>query len=294
MSQQQKDGAERVFAYGSRSLNEHEKNYCTNELELLALVAYVDYFRYYLLRRKFCLRTDHRSLRWLTSFKEPQGQVACWLERLQEYDYEIPHRPGKQHSNADSLARRPRRNHGDCPSCVSLTEPQIATVTSRLPIAQQSGEENLWSPTNVAQAQAQDPDIGPVVDRVSREWKKSTVEEFQPLSRATRDIWAQWELLELQEGVLYLWSAEGISSANSRMVLPQGLIKEVLNELHDGPAGAKLGRMKTFRKMKARFWRPGLTKAVHSYCSSCGWWMRPGSRFAGYGGRWTVGKCSNW
>ena len=38
-----------MIAYGSRSLNEHEKNYCTTPLEMLALVTYVDYFRYYLL-----------------------------------------------------------------------------------------------------------------------------------------------------------------------------------------------------------------------------------------------------
>ena len=130
LSQQQEDGTERVIAYGSRSSNEHEKNYCTTRLEILALVTYVDYFRCYLLGRKFRLRTDHHSLRCLTSFKEPQGQVARWLERLQEYDCEIQHRPGKEHVNADSLSRRPRRNHGDCPSCVPVTEPQIATVTS--------------------------------------------------------------------------------------------------------------------------------------------------------------------
>lgn len=89
-----------------------------------ACFTYVDYSRYYLLSWKFCLQTDHHSLRWLTSYKEPQGQVPLWLERLQEYNFEIQHRPGKHHSNADSLSRRPRRNHGDCPSCV----PQIATV----------------------------------------------------------------------------------------------------------------------------------------------------------------------
>ena len=102
-----------------------------------------------------------------------------------------------------------------------------------------------------------------------REWKKPTAEELQPLSRATREIWAKLELLELREGVLYLQSAEGTSPAKSRMVLPQGRIKEVLSEVHDGPAGAHLGRMKTLRKMKTRFWRPGLTKAVNRYCRSC-------------------------
>ena len=116
LSQLQPDGTERVIAYGSRSLNEHEKNYCTTRLEMLALVTYVDHFRYYLLGRRFCVRTDHHLLTWLMSFKEPQGQVVRWLERLQEYDFEIQHRPGKVHSNADALSRRPRRYHGDCPS----------------------------------------------------------------------------------------------------------------------------------------------------------------------------------
>ena len=43
LSQQQQDGTERVIAYGSRSLNEHEKNYCKTRLEMLALVTYVDF-----------------------------------------------------------------------------------------------------------------------------------------------------------------------------------------------------------------------------------------------------------
>ena len=40
-------------------------------------------------------------------------------------------------------------------------------------------------------------------------------------------------------------------------------------EVHVGVAGANLGRMKILKKMKTRFWRPGLTKEVHRYCSSC-------------------------
>ena len=36
LSQLQPDGTERVIAYGSSSLNEHEKNYCATQLEMLA------------------------------------------------------------------------------------------------------------------------------------------------------------------------------------------------------------------------------------------------------------------
>ena len=129
LSQLQPDGAERVIAYGSRSLNDHEKNYSTTRLEMLALVTYIDHFRYYLFGRWFRVRTDHHSLTWLMSFKDPQGQVARWLERLQENDYEVTQRPGKQHCNADALSRRPRRNHGECPSCLPSVNSQVAAVT---------------------------------------------------------------------------------------------------------------------------------------------------------------------
>ena len=37
------------------------------------------------------------------SFKQPEGQVASWLENLQEYDYKVEHRLGRSHVNADAL-----------------------------------------------------------------------------------------------------------------------------------------------------------------------------------------------
>ena len=70
-SRLQPNGTERVIGHGSRPLNEQEKNYCGNRLEMLALVNCMDHFHYYLLGRKLRLRTDNHLLVWLTSFKEP-------------------------------------------------------------------------------------------------------------------------------------------------------------------------------------------------------------------------------
>ena len=53
------------------------------------------------------------------------------------------------------------------------------------------------------------------------------------------------------------------------MVLPKQLLGKALVEVHDGVAGVHPGRMKTLMKMKARFWRPGMTKEVHRYCDRC-------------------------
>lgn len=95
------DGIEKPIAFASRSLLNRERNYCTTRKEMLALVNFTKYFKTYLVGKKFTARTDHNSLKWLLSFKNPEGQVARWLEQLSEYEFEVEHRPGKDHVNAD-------------------------------------------------------------------------------------------------------------------------------------------------------------------------------------------------
>lgn len=46
-----------------------------------------EHFKHYLIGRKFKVRTDYESLGWITNFKEPHGQVARWLESLDEFDF---------------------------------------------------------------------------------------------------------------------------------------------------------------------------------------------------------------
>jgi hypothetical protein len=55
---QVQNGQERVIAYGSRSLNKSERNYCITDKELLALRYFVEYYRQYLLGRRFTVCTD--------------------------------------------------------------------------------------------------------------------------------------------------------------------------------------------------------------------------------------------
>ena len=82
-----------------------ERRYCVTRKELLALMYFVKYFRHYLYGREFIIRTDHGSLRWLMNFKNPEGQVARWLEVLSTYIFTVEHR--YLHGNADSLSRKP-------------------------------------------------------------------------------------------------------------------------------------------------------------------------------------------
>jgi len=99
---QRQEGKERTIAYFSRVLNKAERNYCVTRRELLAIVDFFKFFRHYLLERKFLIRTDHVSLKWLKDLKD---QLARWLEKLQCFQFEIIYWKGQSHGNADGLSR---------------------------------------------------------------------------------------------------------------------------------------------------------------------------------------------
>ena len=100
LSQCQEDGKEHVISYASRLLTKPERNYCVMRKELLAVVTFLHHFHQYLIGAPFVIWTDHGALTWLQNFKSPEGQLARWLEKLQEYQFTIVHRPGLRHNNA--------------------------------------------------------------------------------------------------------------------------------------------------------------------------------------------------
>jgi hypothetical protein len=100
-----------VICYESRKLKEHEGNYATHDLELAAIVHALRKWRHYLIGKRFELRTDHNSLKYL--FYQPSLNVrqSRWLEFLSEYDFDINHIKGKENKVVDALSRRVHEMH---------------------------------------------------------------------------------------------------------------------------------------------------------------------------------------
>ncbi|KAK3730941.1 hypothetical protein QZH41_008834, partial [Actinostola sp. cb2023] len=118
----QRDGCERVVAYFSWTLTKTEHNYCVTRRELLAVILAIWNFRHYLVGKSFKIRTDHGALQWLMSFRNPDGQMARWLEELSMYEFDIEYRRGGSHGNTDGLSRRPSR---ECNKCAKEEEKEI-------------------------------------------------------------------------------------------------------------------------------------------------------------------------
>lgn len=256
------DGQERVVAYFSKVLSKPERNYCVTRRELLALVQATKHFHKYLYGQKFLLRTDHAALKWLLQFRNPEGQIARWIEQLQSYDFEIQHRKGNLHANADALSRRPC---GDkCKHC----ERQEANEQARVQMLRVNPDDG-WSAQEIIAAQEQDADIEPILTWKRRD-RRPNWNEISDKSPTLKANWAQWDSLELQDGVLRRkWvNSEGTSS-HSQILLPRSKVGQVLQEMHNGASGGHLGINKTLAKVRERYYWLSSKQDVESWCRKC-------------------------
>ncbi|MCG8047712.1 MAG: reverse transcriptase, partial [Candidatus Thiodiazotropha endolucinida] len=189
---QVQNGHERVIAYMSKSINQHEQRYCTTRKELLAVIMSLKTFHSYLYGQEILLRTDNMAVKWLRSLRAPTGQTFRWLQQLETYNITTEHRSGKSHVTADALSRKPCKvcqrqdslnatddalnSEGTLPdeyACCTSVEPpelqplhEVTRVTTRSEQASAEaqlkvGQEVLdgWDPTNIRASQMSDGDI---------------------------------------------------------------------------------------------------------------------------------------
>ena len=97
----------RVVAYGSRQLNNHEKNYPTH-MELADAVFALKIWCHYLYGEEFELYSDHKSLKYIFTQRDLNMRQRRWMEFLEDYDFTLHYHPGKANVVADALNRKSR------------------------------------------------------------------------------------------------------------------------------------------------------------------------------------------
>ncbi len=95
------------IGYFSRRLSDAEMRYTPTELECMAVVNAIEYFRIYLEGTHFTVVTDHAALQWLLKFSNSKRRLFRWSKDLSIYDFDVIHRAGKDMQHVDALSRAP-------------------------------------------------------------------------------------------------------------------------------------------------------------------------------------------
>ena len=292
------DGKERVISYGSFSLSSEQKKYCTTRKELLAVVRFTRQFRHYLLGRSFTIRTDHNSLTWLLRFKEPQGQIARWLEELSQFNMTIVHRPGKDHGNADALSRM-QEDEGcilykagskleelPCKGCKYCVKANKAwnnfeqEVDNVVPLSQVSNEKKLenqqisimqvlttWD-LKIENVKTEQADEKCFIDLI--EWLMNRVipddGQLFLLNPEGKYYWTNKECFEIKHGVV--WQRDPKRDI-LRLLVPESLRSEVMYLNHDIPSAGHQGVDRTLSRVKEKYFWRNMTKDIKEYVSVC-------------------------
>ena len=82
--------SERVVAYGSRQLKNHEQNYPTHDMELAAIVFPLKIWLHYLYGQQFEVFSNHKSLKYIFTQQDLNIRRGRWMEYLEDYDFVDP------------------------------------------------------------------------------------------------------------------------------------------------------------------------------------------------------------
>ncbi len=286
---QVQNGVEKVICYYSKTFSRTERKYCVTRRELLAIVSSIKHFHPYLYGRYFKVRTDHGSLTWLLSFKNPEGQVARWIEFLSSYQFKIEYRAGRVHNNADALSRRPclsqecyhctraerkyenaysvksKSEHSDSSSCYRVhtrsQDPHANTKDTDYEnvemLNDQTDNNNTLNTmnTNTEYLQKQDPVLKLVIPWVNS-GVRPTWSEISHLDESAKYYWARFDSLEIHNNLLcHKWDPGQGKQPKFQIVIPQNLKTVVLKQLRNSVTGGHLGYKKTISKIRERyFW----------------------------------------
>ncbi|GFS82616.1 retrovirus-related Pol polyprotein from transposon 17.6 [Trichonephila clavipes] len=89
----------------SKKLNPSQSKYNATVLEFFAIYTALNFFRPFLLGRKFKVFTDHKPLAGFLSNKNPSSKILRWKLALEEFNYDIHYIRGSLNSVADHLSR---------------------------------------------------------------------------------------------------------------------------------------------------------------------------------------------
>lgn len=240
----------RIIACASKSLTAAECRYPQLHREALGIVWAMEKFAYYLLGRRFILRSDSEALMFMKMGKNRKDvgkriltRADGWLLRIDHFYYDFEHVAGKDNL-ADAASRIGAKR--DDPQFGLRKEPhELCAVTASPDVI----NEQLLALTNaeVKKELLEDEELQTVIEWLEKKEKwPAHIVRFQPFQN---ELYLLGDLLMKQE----------------KMVLPVTLRSRAVRLAHRSHPG--MSTMKNF--LRQGLWWPGMDREVEEYVKSC-------------------------
>ena len=125
------------LAYFSKPIAPRHRSLAAYERELIGLVHAVRHWRPYLWGRRFTVKTDHYSLKYLLDQRLATIPQHHWVGKLLGFDFVVEYKPGAQNTVADALSRRDTDCDVEAGAVLALSAPRF-DFFDRLRHAQQT------------------------------------------------------------------------------------------------------------------------------------------------------------
>ena len=227
---------EHIVAYHSKKFSSSELNWNIVEKEAYSVVHNVNYFRHYLIGKKFTIRVDNRIITYIQSKHQPKNRkLLNWSLKLSEYDYDIVHIPGKDNYISDCLSRI-HDNGGELGSCLLTIHDLSSSITHHeLQIAQNNDQYTKAC-----------------LDYTHNN-KSFDVNLLGPYKRFRKHLTMHNDIL--------LWKG--------KYVIPPDLRHTILTLCHDHPTAGHFATQHTIDQFQQRFFWPAALSDVSNWIKSC-------------------------
>jgi hypothetical protein len=236
----------RVIAYASWALRNHEQNYPAHDLELATVIHALKVWRHHLMGAKCNIYTDHKSLKYIFTQADLNMRQRRWLELIKDYDLEVHYHPGKANVVADALSCKA---HCHCLSIETFNDTLCNQMRKlNLELIPQ-GSLNLLSIESILQ------------DRI--------------IMSQLYDEGIKIIKLKLSQGEAkyrcFHTDHQGILWFNNRIVIPKDhqLCKQILNEAHRSKFSIHPGSTKMYQDLRQNFWWTRMKREIAKYVFEC-------------------------
>ena len=298
LSQEHEGKLEKPISFASRKLTGAEIKWGATELEAFAVVWALEIFRPWIDGYQVKVRTDHSPLLWLQKNVNKTPKLARWVLRLQEFTFQLQHRPGKAQVVADALSRTPLSRLPNDKFEFDAAERGVSMFSNvivgekLLIVNERKRKRRDKKVRNKIKEPLKWEDPALISHKHSKEIIPFSVKRLnEEMEYCPNCQWAIQKLnnpelpnsswLRKEKGTLTrdeegrIWvvtvtpNLAAVLPGTKRLLIPTGMIQGIMQRTHGGHYGGHFGYQKTFSKINERFYWPTLKTDVRRFIMAC-------------------------